>query len=131
MAIIFAPLSTIQVVRGTSWSDDVQLVDKQTGTPVDLTGATALVMRLRKSINSEILMELSLANGRLVIIDPIEGRIGFRVSSADTLTLPENGNRKAKYVYDAVIERTAGEYEPAVRGKLTVLASITRPWATT
>lgn len=131
MAIIFAPLAQIRIVRGTAWVDDVQMVDKASGNPIDLTGITGIVMRVRKGINTPILMELSTDEGNLVVLTPAEGRIGFRVNSAGTLALPENSNRKAIYIYDAVIERSAGEYEAAVVGKLAVIPSITRPWGTT
>lgn len=131
MGIIFAGLDTINIVRGTRWDDNVTLVDQATGNPVDLTGITGLVMRLRRGINAAIDMELSMANGRLVLIDAALGVIGLRVPSAITLTLPELGNRRAKYLYDAVIERTAGEYEAAIKGKVNVQPSVTRPWGST
>ncbi|MGH8025460.1 MAG: hypothetical protein ACREO0_01925 [Pseudoxanthomonas sp.] len=131
MAIVFAPLKPIRIVRGTAWSDNFQLVDKATGDPVPLTPLAAMVMRIRKSINGPILLELSLDNGRLIVVDAPTGMGGFRCDSATTLSLPEFGNRRAKYIYDAVLERTAGEYEPAVTGKLTVSPSITRPWGVT
>lgn len=128
MAIVFAPLKQIRIIRGTAWADDVQLVDQATGAPVDLTAITSLQMRIRKSISGPSLLALDLVDGRLVVADAEEGRIGFRVNSAGTLSLPENRNRPAKYIFDVVIERSAGEYEPAVTGKLKVLPSITRPW---
>ena len=131
MAIIFARLPSISIVRGTKWEDDVPLVDKATGDPIALTGIAGLVMRVRASINGPILLELSVANGMLTLQDAANGLIGFRVPSATTLTLPEKSNRKATYLYDMVIERTEGEYEPALMGKLKVLPSITRPWGTT
>lgn len=137
MAIVFAPVSGIRIVRGTTWRDDVQLVDADTQAPVNLIGVLGLLMRVRATISGPILLELSLASsglpsaGRLEIVDPNEGLIGFRVDSATTLTLPENDHRRAKYRYDAVIERTAGEYEAAISGKLTVLPQYTRPWGTT
>lgn len=131
MAIVFASVPAIRIVRGTKWEDDLTLVDKASGDPVNLVGITGLMMRIRRSIASPILLELSLANSMLVLVEASEGRIGFRVPSATTLTLPENGHRKAKYGYDMVIERAAGEYEPAVNGKLSVLPQFTRPWGTT
>lgn len=131
MAIIFAPVKAIRIVRGTKWEDDLSLVDKDTGNPINLVGITSLLMRIRRSIASPILLELSIANGHLTIVDGAAGRIGIRVPSAMTLTLPENGHRKARYGYDMVIERTDGEYEPAVSGKLSVLPQFTRPWGTT
>lgn len=131
MAVVFAPIPSIRIVRGTYWSDDVQLVDKASGDPINLTGILDLTARIRQSINGEILLSMELADTRLVLVNAAQGRIGFRCPSAVTLLLPENENRKAKYVYDVVIERTAGEYEPAITGKLTVTASITRPWGVT
>lgn len=131
MAIVFARIPTIRIVRGTAWSDDVELVDKDTQAPINLTGINGLMMRVRASINGPILLELSLDNAKLVIVDPADGKIGIRLSSADTLSLPEKSNRRVRYIYDMVIERSVGEYEPAVTGKLAVLPSITRPWGTT
>jgi hypothetical protein len=118
-------------VRGTRWDDDFQLVDQVTGTPVNLAGITGLMVRVRKSPGSAKLLELSVANSRLVVTNAATGMVGIRVGSETTLTFPENGHRKAKYLYDAVIERTAGEYEPAISGKIVVLPQITRPWAVT
>lgn len=133
MGIIFAPIGSVRIVRGTAWADDVQLVDKKTGEPVDLTGITGLTSRIRDDINGPILLSMSLDAGEanLVVVDASEGRIGFRATSVGTLSLPDNNNEKIKYIFDVVIERSAGEYEPAVTGKLSVLPSITRPWGAT
>lgn len=131
MAIVFAQLDPITLIRGTAWSDDFTLVDKNSGDPIDLTAITGMTMRIRKSIDSAILAELSVANGQLVVLDAAAGECGFRMTSAQTLDLPANDNRRAKYIYDVVIQRSALEYEPAVTGKLTVNASITRPWGAT
>lgn len=127
MAIIFARAS-LRLVRGTEWRDDIQLVDKATGDPVNLAGITGMVMRIRRSINSPILLELAIADNRLVVVDAATGLMGIRVNSVTTRVLPENNNKRAKYVYDAVIERSLGAYEPAVGGRVTVLPQITRPW---
>lgn len=137
MAIIFATETsaglpiTFTLVRGTRWEDDFQLVDQVTGNPVDLTGIVGLMIRTRRSPGSAILLEMSVDDGRLVMVDAATGRVGIRVDSETTRLFPENGHRKAKYVYDAVIERSAGEYEPAISGKITVLPQVTRPWGTT
>lgn len=137
MAIIFAPVASIRIVRGTRWEDNLQLVDEASQDPIGLVGIAGLLMRVRRTIGSPILLELSLAGsgldsaGRLVLVDAVTGLVGFRVDSATTLTLPENSHRKAKYVYDAVIERTPGEYEAGAKGSLVVLPQITRPWGTT
>jgi hypothetical protein len=137
MAIIFATETSIglpitfTLVRGTRWEDDFQLVDQISGDPIDLTGITGLMIRVRKTPGSPILLEMSVDNAMLVVTDAVTGSVGIRVDSETTRTFPENGHRKAKYLYDAVIERAAGEYEPAISGKIVVLPQITRPWAAT
>lgn len=131
MAIIFAPVASIRIVRGTAWNDDLQLVDAATKDPINLTGVVRIISRVRKTINGPILLELSTTNGNLEIVDAATGKIGFRISTADSLSLPQNNNKKAKYIYDALIERTTGEYEAAAKGTLTVLPQITRPTETT
>ncbi|HEY9471113.1 MAG TPA: hypothetical protein VIQ76_16020 [Propionibacteriaceae bacterium] len=137
MAIIFAtqtsdglPLN-FPLVRGTRWEDSFQLVDQVTGTPVDLTGIIGLTMRARLTISSPILLELSTDNGRLIVTTAATGSVDIQVDSADTLLFPENSHRKAKYVYDVVIERAVGEFEPAIGGKIIVIPQVTRPWGTT
>ena len=128
MAIVFAPVKPIRLVRGTRWQDQVQLVDKETGDPVDLTGITALILTIRQRIDGPAIMELDL-DGGLAIANALLGLVDIDVSSDDTLQFPESSLRRAKYVYDAMIERAPGWREPAFAGKLTVLPSITRPWA--
>jgi hypothetical protein len=137
MAVTFAtqdangrPLA-FRLVRGARWDDEFQLIEQSTGDPVDLTGITSMVMRCREDISGPIVMELSLANTRLTLLDPVNGRVGIRVGSATTRTFPENDNAKARYVADVVIERTPGEYEPGIALKVTVLPQITRPWSNT
>lgn len=130
MAILFAPVAPIRLVRGTLWTDELQVLEQETGDPVNLAGIEGLLMRVRRSISAPILLELALEDG-LELVNATSGLLRFNVPSARTLTLPENGNRKAKYVYDAVIERTPNEYEAAIAGKLVVLPCITRPWAAT
>lgn len=133
MAVIFATQDsngnpiTFTMVRGTEWDDDVQLTDQVTGDPIDLTDVEVM-MRVRLAATSPILLELSTDNARLVVTDAANGRIGIRVSSADSRLLPENRHKKAKYLYDLVIERSAGVYEAGISGKIVVLPQITRPW---
>lgn len=134
MAILFATQTAdgspiaFKFVRGARWDDDFQLVDQATGDPIDLTGVTRILMRVRTRVNaSSVLMELSTTNGRLVITNAATGSVGIRINSADSNSFPANGHRKAKYVYDAVIELTAGEYEPAIGGSVTVLPQTSRP----
>lgn len=133
MAIIFATATsdgsplTFRWVRGTRAQDSFQLVDQVSGVPIDLTGETDIVMRIRTTINAPaVLLELSITNGKLVLTDAATGLVSIDLPSAVTNTFPVNNNKRARYVYDAVIERSVGEYEAAIQGKVVVLPSVTR-----
>lgn len=132
MAIIFATQTsdgsaiTLKWVRGTRAQDTLNLSDQQTGNPVDLSGVNAILLRVRKTINSAVLLELSLGSG-LTVSDAVNGVIDIDVASATTNTLPANNNKRARYLFDMEIERSAGEWEAAVSGKLIVLPSVSRP----
>lgn len=140
MGILFATRTSdtppkpllFSLVRWTRWEDDFTL-SKDDGTPVDLTGITRLWMRVRARPLGPILLELTDAvdNGRLVITNAATGAVGIRVESADTGTFPLAGGKKAKYFYDVVIERSPGEYEPGISGKIAVYPQITNPQAAT
>lgn len=130
MGILFANVS-FSFVRGTEWkSDDVEIVDSQTLAPVSLEAITGMMMRIR-DYDDAILMELSMVNGRIVIVDAPGGKIGFRVPSAITRAMPEAFNIRRSYKYDVIIERTPNEYEPAIRGKIIVHPQVTKPWSST
>lgn len=131
MAIIFATATsdgspiTFRCVRGTRWQDTFQLVDQATSTPIDLTGIADIHMRVRKTINSAVLLDLKIAAG-LTISGVETGEVSIDLSSAETNALPANNNKRARYVYDVVIERETDEYEPAISGKVVVLPQVTR-----
>jgi hypothetical protein len=130
MAVLFAPAS-FRFVRGTRWDDSVTLTDKAPGLAVDLTTIVGITMRLRRTYSGPIIAELSVAAGTLVVLDAAAGKIAIRCDSAFTYALPENGHRKARYLYDAIIERVAGDYEPAIKGRVTAEPQITYPQGTT
>ena len=116
------------IVRGTKWNtDNVQVLDSD-DEPVDLTGITDLWMRVRaKTGDTDHLLELSKTNGKLVMVNASEGIFGIRCTTADTLSLPQNDNQKARYVFDVIIEREPDEYEAALSSLLFVLPQVTRP----
>lgn len=127
MSYVFAP-STLKLVRGTTWSDVLQIQD-DAGNNVNLTGYSYLLMRVRSSpASATTLLELSTDNGRLTVTTAASGIVTLLVSAEDTLDFPINGHRKAKYVYDCLIGRGGSPevIEPAFGGKVTVLPQITR-----
>lgn len=136
MAILFATKTTdgkpigFKCVRATTWEDEFVVLDEATGNPVNLTGIDDLVMRIRTRVESpDVVMELSVSNQRLTVLDAPAGRVGLAVTTAQSLAeFPENYHRKRRYVTDALIVRPGPEYEPAIAGKVTVLPQITRAY---
>lgn len=126
MSLLFGARN-LSCVRGATWTDTVRLVDEDTGEPINLAGVSAITMRVRRRINSDtVLLELTLANARLAVLDAADGTIGIDVSAAITGTLPEAGHRKAKYVFDCVLSRPSSVVEPGFKGRLSVYPQVTR-----
>jgi hypothetical protein len=115
------------VIRGCRWQDRVLVTDQATGEPVDLTGVLDIVMALRKKIGGPIVDTLSMSNARITLADPAGGEFDIDVSSVDTQALPANNFKRTRYFTDALIQRSANEWEPAIAGKVRVDSSITRP----
>lgn len=130
MSFLFAR-APMKVVRGTRWDDVVTLVDQDTQLPIDLTGITGLHMRVREEYTSEMLLDLGTDTNELLVTDAAGGEFRIQVPSAGTLAFPEADHEVATYVYDVIVERTPGEYEPAVNGPVIVFPQVTRPWGTT
>ncbi|MCX7041113.1 MAG: hypothetical protein NT117_00170 [Gammaproteobacteria bacterium] len=128
MSLSFAT-SQLRMIRGLTWADQVQLVNKTTLVPIDLTGVVGATMRIRLRRNTATaLLELSTTNGRLTIEPGTDGLITVDVSAEDTLELPINNHKKARYVYDVVLDRGGDPQvlEPATGGKVTVNPQTTR-----
>jgi hypothetical protein len=118
----------LRMVRGATWSDTISLIDA-VGDPVDLTSAIDIVMRVRSTADSSVvLLELSVANDRLSIDNAPGGIVGLIVAAEDTLGLPTANHEIEQYVFDAVIDRggTPQVIEPAYSGYLTVYPQVTR-----
>lgn len=128
MGILFGRTNFI-FVRGTDWNDVFILTDADTGAAIDLTGATDLLLRVRDDIASTtVRLERRLSDGGLTILDRAAGKVKVLCDSQTTHdSFPANDQVKAVYVYDALIERTAGRWEPATGGKVTVLPQVSRP----
>ena len=128
MSLQFAR-AALTMVRGLTWNDQVQLVNADTQVPVDLSGVVDATMRIRRRINSAaVLLELSTTDGRLTIEPGTDGLITIQVDADDTLDFPINSHRRARYVYDVVLDRggTPKVLDPATGGKVTVNPQVTR-----
>lgn len=127
MSVRFAKLN-LRCVRGCRWDDDITLVSQTTEEPVSLADIADLHLVAREEYNGPELFRLSLGAGNLVVVDAAAGTFGIRAIEAKTLEFPENDHEQARYVYDTVIERTAGAYEPGVAGAITVDPVSARVW---
>ena len=128
MSLSFAT-SQLRIVRGLTWADELQLINAVTKVPINLTGVVGATMRIRLRRNmATALLELSTTNGRLTIEPGTAGLISLDVSATDTLNLPRNSDKKARYVYDVVLDRggVPQVLEPATSGKVTVNPQVTR-----
>lgn len=115
------------LTRGLPWTDEVQLVDGD-GNPISLAGITDLWMRIRSNPdNTEHILELKKTNGKLVIIDDVNGIYRIVCDDDDTLKFPRNSSRKADYYSDSVVERSPGIYEPGASAMVYVNPQVTKP----
>jgi hypothetical protein len=90
------------------------------GTPVDLTGSTA-VMQIRPTIDSDqIILTLSTATGDIVLVE-VEGKITIVISAEDTADLTF-----IRAVYDLEIHNLDGSVTRLIQGKVTLSKEVTR-----
>lgn len=126
---------SLTAVRGATWEDDFQYQDDE-GMPFDLSGYEARMQvrtlegRYGTTADETLVMELTVANGRLTIPDPLDGRVVLLVSAADTEMLNPDNAKKVKLAYSVELFKPVGadpEYViPLVEGSITVRGEVTR-----
>lgn len=108
-----------QVEQGTTLIKPIVWRDSS-GNPVNLTGYSAK-MQARSSVTSdEVLLELSTANGKIVIV-PLEGKLTLTMSPAVTSAMTW---RRARY--DLEITAGDGNVTRLIEGEITVSREVTR-----
>ena len=96
------------------------ILNDENGTPINLTGYTAR-MQLRTSYNSATVeMELTTANGRIVIT-PLLGKIALNAPASITTNLIAQ-----QYVYDLEMVSGSGYVTRVVQGDVIVSPEVTR-----
>jgi hypothetical protein len=94
-------------------------IEESSGDPMNLTGYTAR-MQVRPEIESgDVLVELTTANGRLVL-GGAAGTIAMSLSPATTATIDSDG------FYDLEIISAAGAVHRVLRGRFVVNLEVTR-----
>lgn len=93
----------------------------ESATPAPLTGITPR-MQIRASADAtEILMDFTVANGRIEIVDAAQGQIMLRISRADTAAIGW-----ATGVYDLLLIDSENEGKRILEGTVTASQGVTR-----
>lgn len=111
----------ITVLQGASFALPMQYAD-DTGTPVNLAGYTAKMQVRPAKASPTVLVELSTANGKLVITDAAAGKLRAALTATETAALSPN----PKGVYDVLLTRPDGVVIRLLEGALIVDGGVTR-----
>lgn len=126
-AMPVASVLNLAVTRGATWNTTAIYKDGATGAVIDLTGIKAR-MQIRSAIDAAVvILDCTTTNGRIDIV-PAEGKVTIDVGSNDTQLLSSAG-QGAELFYDLELydDAVSPEYiVPFLRGKLTVVAKVTR-----
>ena len=100
--------------HGIFWKDAEEVA-------INITGFTAR-MHIRERLESATtLMELTTENGRIVIVNAVEGEIRLYITAADSTLISW-----AAGVYDLEMVSPSGEVTRLIEGKVTVSKEVTR-----
>jgi len=95
-----------------------------TKTPIDITGYDfTLQARVNISDTGLPAFELSVTNGRITLIEPLNGKIELKVTDEDTGTTEFP---VGTYVYDLQQEDLSGNKKLLISGNIIVRESVTR-----
>ena len=108
-----------EIEQGTSLNKPVVWKDSN-GVVVNLTGYTAR-MQIRETIDSdEVLLELSTANGKIVLT-PAQGKVTLEFDPEDT-----SGEFWTRGRYDLELTSGSGFVTRLLKGKVTLSKEVTR-----
>lgn len=104
--------------RGADFDQLVQWLDSA-GSPIDLTGASALMQIKPAPEVSDVYLELSTDNGR-IILDPVNGKLHLFVPAAFVSSIGwTNG------VYDIFVTLSDGRVKKLLQGNICVASNVT------
>ena len=110
----------LTIYKGTTFRKGFQWKIQSTDLPMDLTGCT-IKMQVKEGACSEVpLIELTTANGKIVIESAIDGKWIIEILSADTATL-----NPIRYVYDMDITFPSGDVFTVTSGIIKVIEQVT------
>lgn len=115
-ASIRGPDLTLEFYQGKTL--DFHLVWDDAGTPVPMTGFLARFQA--RSLGDKVVMDLTTANGGLVINGPA-GMITFAMSASDTALLPVGEG-----LHELEVESPTGKVSRLFSGKFSVIKEVAR-----
>jgi hypothetical protein len=107
------------IEQGSTFTYTLTLND-ESGVAVDLEGYTARMQMRRTVQSSDVLLELTTANGRIVLT-PATGSITLEVDAVTTAALSF-----PSAVYDLEIESEGGQVTRLLQGGVTLSKEVTR-----
>ena len=110
----------MEIEKGTTFKYTLSYTDS-TNNPINLTGYTAKMQIREQYISSEILAELSSANGKITI-NGTQGKILLNVPAHET-----DDYIWMSGVYDLVIISSGGEVTRLLEGGVSVSQNVTEP----
>ena len=109
----------ITIYQGATFVQELYYVDADENA-INITGATA-IMQVRRTVdNEDVLIELSTANGRIVV-DGANGGITLTIPSTMTDDLPAGC-----FVYDLFVTLPSNAIERFLAGECEVVERVTR-----
>ena len=100
----------------------VVITEKDTGTPIDLTGAV-ITGDIRKEYNTEVLASFVITNINYQLVD---GGFELTLSSAISEALPMNNKgRITSFVFDVDVKYPSGRIDTPISGYLKVTRRVT------
>ena len=112
----------LPIEQGATYAFEIQWRNKATLVPYDITGCT-VNMQIRKSQQSDVIIDASTTNGKITIVNGVEGRIGVKLKAADTSLLAV---KEALYDMEVVFPNADTDTYRILEGKVTVSPNITQ-----
>ena len=117
-----AAKADLSIEQGATYAFEIQWRNKTTLVPYDITGCT-VNMQIRRAQQSDVIVDASTTNGKITIVNAVEGRIGIKLKAADTSLLAV---KEALYDIEVVFPNADSDTYRILEGKVTVSPNITQ-----
>jgi len=109
-------MNVFYMFRGDDKIYELTVVDKQTESPVDITGCTIKMTWKEKKTDETYFLQKT-----FTLTDPANGKAEVTIDAADTSQLTE----RKEFFFDVEITKADGKKETLLEGKFIVLLDVT------